>query len=215
MRLFLVAAAVAVAAMPGAGVSAGSRPAPWLLSFGPAVLSPNGNGVNDVLHLDVGAPAGARLELRVYAWAGRLRGWKRIRTRMAIAPGRPAEWKATNAAGLKIRDRTYQVTVCYKDPGQRLPPVIPVSQQRPGAAEATVSRPPWRWSGCLGKPNVIRIERLAAYVDSTDSFEPGSRPPLVVSADRGQTTVGLVQDCSGSAFPGASLPQGLASGLYH
>jgi hypothetical protein len=41
------------------------------------------------------------------------------------------------------------------------------------------------------------------------------RPPLVVSADQGQATVGLEQDCSGRRWSGRALPRGLASGLYH
>ena len=61
----------------------------------------------------------------------------------------------------------------------------------------------------------MRVERLAAFVDSTHSFEPGSRPPLVVSADGGQATVQLEQNCSGRRFPGTTLPRGLDSGLYH
>jgi hypothetical protein len=92
--------------------------------------------------------------------------------------------------------------------------VIPRRDRRPGAAEATVSRPPWRWSGCA-KPRAVRVERIAAYVDSTKSYAPGSRPPLVVSADRSNATTKLVPDCGGRANPGAALPRGLASGLYH
>jgi hypothetical protein len=195
VKLVLVAAAVAVAVVPGA--SARARQAPRLLSFGPAVISPNGNGINDSLR----ARATAGTELRVYAWGGRLHGWH------DIASG-SVDWAA-------LRDGTYQVTRCYKDRGRRLPAVVPAARQRPGAAEATVSRPPWRWSGCLAKPRVVRVERLAAYVDSTKSYAPGTKPPLVVSADRGQASVELEEDCSGRRFPGATLPRGLASGLYH
>jgi hypothetical protein len=61
----------------------------------------------------------------------------------------------------------------------------------------------------------VRVERIAAFVDSTASFEPGSRPPLVASADRGQASVRLEQDCSGRTWPGTLLPRGLSSGLYH
>jgi hypothetical protein len=195
VRLWLVAAAVAVAAVPGAASGTSSAP-PRLLSFGPAVISPNGNGINDSLRVVTSAPA----KVYVYGWGGRLRGWQEIRRRL--------DWA-------RFPDRTYQVTACYKDRGQRLAPEIPPAQQRPGPAEATVSNPPWRWSGCLAKPRVVRVERLAAYVDSTRSFLPGSHPPLVVSADRGQATTQLVQDCSGQTYPGSALPAGLATGLYH
>src|SRR5207342_3422410 len=108
----------------------------------------------------------------------------------------------------------YVVTVCYKEVGHALPPVIPPAQQRPGAAEATVSQPPWHRSGCLPSPRPVRVERLAAYVDSTSSFSPGQRPPLVVSADGGKATVRLEQDCSGRTFPGGAIPRGISSGLY-
>ena len=193
MRLLVVAAAAAVAVVPGA--SARSSAAPRLLSFGPAVISPNGNGVNDALHVRANAPG----EIHVYDWGGRLHGWRELRT--------GANWTA-------LHDGSYQVTRCYKDLGRRLEAVIPPPRQRPGAAEETVADPPWRWSGCA-RPRVVRVERLAAYVDSTKSYVPGSRPPLVVSADRGRASVKLVQDCSGRSHPGSALPPGLASGLYH
>ena len=193
MRLFLVAAALAVALVPGASAQS---PMGRFFFFGPAVISPNGNGINDVLHVKTSGPS----DLHVYGWGGRLHGWH------AIATG--ADWAA-------LHDGTYQVTACFKDRGRRLPVAIPPAEQRPGAAEATVSRPPWRWSGCLAKPRVVRVERLAAYVDSAKSYTPGSRPPLVVSADRGQATTKLVDDCSGRVHHGSVLPGGLASGLYH
>jgi len=193
VRFLVVAAAVAVAAVPGA--SAHSGPRLRLLSVAPAVISPNGNGVNDVVRVRATALA----ETRVYGWGGRLHGWREIPT--------GSDWAA-------LKDGTYQVTSCYKDRGRQLAPVIPRSRQRPGAAEATVLNPPWHWSGCA-KPRVLRVDRLAAYVDSAKSYTPGSRPPLVVSADRGQATTKLVQDCSGRAHSGSTLPRGLASGLYH
>jgi hypothetical protein len=193
VKFLLVAAAVAVAIVPGA--SGRSRAALELVAFGPPVISPNGNGVNDSLHVRTSAPA----ELRVYGWGGRLHGWR------AIPSG--AHWAA-------LRDGTYRVTSCYKDQGRRLRPLIPARQQRPGRAEATVSDPPWRWSGCA-KPRTLRVERLAAYVDSTRSYAPGTHPPLVVSADGGQARVELEEDCSGRRFSGTTLPRSLAPGLYH
>src|SRR5206468_1924817 len=78
VRLVLVAAAAAVAVVPGA--AARSQSALRLAAFGPAVISPNGNGVNDVLRVRARAPAGRQLELRAYVWGGRLHGWKRIQT---------------------------------------------------------------------------------------------------------------------------------------
>jgi len=192
VRLFFVAAAAAVAAVPGAS---GSTPALRVLKFGPAVISPNGNGVDDAVRIRTNAPG----EIHVYDWGGRLHGWRELRT--------GPSWAA-------LHDGSYQVTVCYKDLGRRLAAVIPPKQQRPGVAEDTVSDPPWRWSGCA-KPRVVRVERIGAYVDSTKSYVPGSRPPLVVSADRGKATTKLVPDCGGRPHPGAALPRGLASGLYH
>ena len=193
MRLLLIAAALAVALVPGASAQ---PPTGRYLFFGPAVISPNGNGINDVLRVQTSEPS----VVHVYAWGGRLHGWHEI------AAG-SVEWAA-------LHDGSYEVASCSNDPGRKLAPVISARDQRPGAAEATVSRPPWRWSGCA-KPHVVRVERLAAYVDSTKSYVPGAKPPLVVSADRGQATVHLAQDCSGRAHPGSSLPRGLASGLYH
>ena len=201
---FLVAAAAALAVAAAPGASAGGGPEASYLFFGPAVISPNDNGVNDSLRVEVSTPS----VLRVYVWGGRLHGWKEIPTR-SIGPSRSLTWSPTN-----LRDGSYVVTVCGKDAGSALPPVISPAEQRPGAAETTVSRPPWRLSGCLPKPHVVRVERLAAYVSSTGSFEPGSRPPLVVSADGGKASVQLEQDCSGRRFPGGALPHSL-SGLYH
>ena len=220
MRFVLVAAAaLAVAAVPGA---AARSPAPLrLVGAGPAVISPNGNGVNDSLRLRVRAPAGSLLGLRVYFWGGRLHGWRRIRTGVTVRALRgdtAIDWAATTSTGHTLRDGSYVVTVCYKDSGRALPPLVPVKEQRPGPAEARVARPPWRLSGCLGRPKVIRVERLAAYVDSTSSYAPGSRVPLIVSADEGRSRIVLRQDCSAARIPlgaGTRLPRGLPSGLYH
>jgi hypothetical protein len=215
----LVAAAVAVAAVPGA--SARSTPTLRLVSAGPAVISPNGNGVNDSLRLRVRARAGSLLGLRAYFWGGRLRGWHRIRTGVnVLAAGGETriDWAATTSTGQTLRDRSYVVTVCYKDSGRQLPPLVPSSEQRPGPAEASAARPPWRRSGCLARPQMIRVERLAAYVDSTSSYAPGSRVPLIVSADEGRAQVVLRQDCSGARIPlrsRTSLPPGIPTGLYH
>src|SRR5439155_274547 len=192
VRLVFIAAALAVALVPGASAQ---PPNGRFSFFGPAVISPNGNGINDVLRVRTSEPS----VIHVYRWGGRLHGWH------GIAAG-SVDWAA-------LHDGSYQVASCSKDPGRKLAPVIPTREQRPGVAEATVSRPPWRWSGCTN-PRVVRVERLAAYVDSAKSYTPGSRPPLVVSADRGQATTKLVENCSGRAHPGSVLP-GLASGLYH
>jgi hypothetical protein len=217
--VFVAAAALAVAAVPGA--AARSSPAVRLLAAGPAVISPNGNGVNDLLRLKVRAPAGSALTLRAYFWGGRLHGWRPVATGVAVPAARgetSIDWAATTSSGRTLRDGSYLVTVCYKERGRLLPPLVPSSEQRPGPAEATVERPPWRRSGCLARPKVIRVERLAAYVDSTSSYAPGARVPLVVSADAGRWRVVLQQDCSGARIPlraGATLPRGLPTGLYH
>jgi N,N-dimethylformamidase beta subunit-like protein len=210
VKLLLAAAALAVVAVPGA--SARSSSELRLLSLGPAVISPNGNGVNDTLRLRVEAAPGSVLGLRAYRWGGRLVGWKRIRTGVTVRAGSPIEWNGTTSSGQELRDGSYLVTVCYKDSGRLLP-----SQgvARPGAAEASVRRPPWRRTGCLARPRVVRIERLAAYVDSSKSYEPGAKVPLIVSADRGEAQVELEQDCSRRRFAGTALPRGVPSGLYH
>ena len=215
MRLLLIAAALAVALVPGASAQ---PPTGRYLFFGPAVISPNGNGVHDDVILRVHAAPGSQLGLRAYVWGGRLHGWRRLRTGVTVTTSTSGEavatWGATTSDGRTLRDGSYLVTLCYKDPGAPLAPVIPPSEQRPGAAEATVSSPPWRFAGCLA-PKVVRVERLAAYVNSTGSFEPGSHPPLVVSADGGQATVRLEHDCSGRSFPAGALPRGQTPGLYH
>jgi N,N-dimethylformamidase beta subunit-like, C-terminal len=209
VKAAFLAAALVVAAVPGA--AARSEPELRLVSLSPAVISPNANGVNDSLRLRVSSRPGALLGLRVYAWGGRLAGWKRIRTGVS-ARGPELAWNGTTSSGHALPDGSYLVTVCYKDSGRLLPARgVP----RPGAAEASVLRPPWRRSGCLANPRVVRVERLAAFVDSTGSFRPGSRVPLVVSADRGQARTGLEQDCSGRRFGAGPLARGFAPGLYH
>ena len=211
MRLLLIAAALALLAVPGAAASGGVRLR--VVDYGPAVVSPNENGVNDILRVRVSAAPGRELSLRAYVWGGRLHGWRSVPTGVTVMTERAATTLAWEPSAL--RDGSYVVTVCYTDPGRLLPPVIPVSEQRPGAAEATVSRPPWHRAGCLPQPRVVRVERSAAYVDSTRSYEPGSTPPLLVSVDGGDAEVQLEQDCSGLRRPGEALPRGLDSGLYH
>ena len=185
------------------------------------MISPNGNDVNDAFRLRVRAPAGSVLVLHAYFWGGRLHGWQPVHTGIKVraAGGETSiEWGATTSAGHALRDGSYVVTVCYKQPGRLLPPLVPKAERRPGPAEASVDRPPWRRSGCLSRPRVIRVERLAAYVDSTASYAPGSPVPLVVSADAGRAQVVLRQDCSGARIPlgaGNTVPRGLPSGLYH
>ncbi|HSC51848.1 MAG TPA: N,N-dimethylformamidase beta subunit family domain-containing protein [Gaiellaceae bacterium] len=191
MRRRLAAAAlVVVAVVPGA---AATRAAPLrVVSLDRPVFSPNGNGVNDTVTLRTNAAPGTLLGLRVYAWGGRLSGWRRIHTGVS-ATSPEVSWDGSTAAGGKVGDGSYQVTVCYKDQGRPLPPLpVPV---RPGKAEASVRRPPWRLSGCA-PAHAVRVERLAAFVDSTASFDPGERLPLVVSADGGRYTVGFEHDCA-------------------
>jgi hypothetical protein len=163
--------------------------------------------------------AGTLLGLRVYVWGGRLSGWKRIRTGLSSTSGE-LTWNGTSATGRALDDGTYQVTVCYKDPGRLLPPRgVP----RPGAAEAGVRRPPWRSTGCATNPHVVRVERLALFTDSTGSFQHGDRVPLVVSADRGQAGISLERDCEVSEDEqmvpsrkgSITIPFGNPPGLYH
>jgi hypothetical protein len=211
----LVAAAVAVALVPGAG--ARSEQQLRLLGLSSQVISPNGNGVNDTLRVHVTAPPGAVLGLRAYFWGGRLVGWKRIRTGVTVSGETTLTWNATTAAGHPLADGTYMVTVCSEDAGRLLPAE---GVARPGAAEASVRRPPWHRSGCLPEPRVIRVERLAAFVDSTRSYVPGTVAPLVVSADRGDASASVSVDCHGRAVAHIGFAQGTVlsgdrPGLYH
>ncbi len=209
-KLALVAAAVAVVAVSGAAARSGSGLR--LLGISPAVISPNGNGINDSLRVHVAAPAGSVLGLRAYVWGGRLVGWKRIRTGVTVSGETTISWDGTTSTGHALRDGSYVLTVCKAAAGRLLPPQ---GLARPGAAEASVRRPPWRRTNCLPKPQALRVERLAASVDSAASYAPGARVPLVVSADGGSATVELQQGCSGRRLAGQELPRGLASGLYH
>jgi hypothetical protein len=218
VKLALVAAALAVVAVPGAAARSSSELR--LLGISSPVISPNGNGVNDALRVHVSAPPGSVLGLRAYAWGGRLAGWKRIRTGVTISGGSLLSWDGTTATGRPLADGSYVLTVCSENPGRLLPPKgVP----RPGVAEASVRRPPWRRTGCLVRPRVVRVERLAATSNSAGSYPPGSAVPLVVSADGGRARAVLEQDCSGRRFAersgrrsaGWDLPQGLAPGLYH
>jgi len=217
-RLFLAAAAcVVVAVVPGAGAQ---TPAMLRIeSLSTPVISPNGNGVRDSVTVKTNASGGTLLGLRVYVWGGRLSGWKRIRTGLSSTSGE-LTWNGTSATGSALGDGTYQVTVCYKDPGRLLPPR---GVLRPGAAEASVRRPPWRSTGCAANPHVVRVERLALFTDSTGSFQHGDRVPLVLSADRGQAGISLERDCETSEDEqmvpsrkgSITIPFGNPPGLYH
>ena len=216
-RVVAAAALVVVAVVPGA---AATEAAPLrVVSLDRPVFSPNGNGINDTVTLRTNAAPGTLLGLRVYVWGGRLSGWRRIRTGVSSTSPN-VTWDGSTASGNEVGDGTYQVTVCRKDAGHPLAPLpIPV---RPGLAEASVRNPPWHTSGCA-PAHVVRVERLAAFVDSTDSFDPGDKLPIVVSADGGQSSVGLEQDCkegaevqmTSSTGGDVRVPPGDAPGLYH
>ena len=213
MKLFLAAAVVLVAAVPGAA----ARQAPALrISLDRPVFSPNGNGVNDTLTIRTNATPLTLVGLRLYAWGGRLSGWKRIRTGVS-STARELTWTGTTASGAEVGDGTYQVTVCYKDQGR---PLAASGVVRPGLAEASVRRPPWRTAGCA-PAHPVRVERLAAFVDSTGSFYGGRRVPVVVSADDGKFSLGLEPDCGGfgrvarSGKGGLAIPLSEPAGLYH
>jgi hypothetical protein len=213
VKLFLAAAVVLVAAVPGAA----ARQAPALrISLDRPVFSPNGNGVNDTLTIRTNATPLTLVGLRLYAWGGRLSGWKRIRTGVS-STARELTWTGTTASGAEVGDGTYQVTVCYKDQGR---PLAASGVVRPGLAEASVRRPPWRTAGCA-PAHPVRVERLAAFVDSTGSFYGGRRVPVVVSADDGKFSLGLEPDCGGfgrvarSGKGGLAIPLSEPAGLYH
>jgi hypothetical protein len=213
----LVAAALVVVFVPGA--AAERAPALRLDSLSTPVFSPNGNGVNDTVTLHTNAAPGTLVRLHVYVWGGRLFGWKEVPTDVTSTTP-DVTWTGATASGRMVGDGTNLVTVCYKDPGKLLPPR---GVARPGAAETSVRQPPWRRTGCLENPRVVRVERLAAYVDSTGSFHQGDKVPLVISADRGQASVSLEQDCKPGEVQmtfsdtGDKLvvPFGDPPGLYH
>jgi hypothetical protein len=208
VKLGLAAAVVLLAAVPGAAARQASA---LRISLDRPVFSPNGNGVNDTLTVRTNGSPGTLLGLRVYVWGGRLAGWKRIRTGVS-STSPELTWNGTTAKGGAVRDRTYQVTVCDKDQGRPLPPRGVV---RPGRAEASVRRPPWRTTGCA-PAHPLRVERLAAFVDSTGSFQQGERLPLVVSADQGEFGVALTRDCTGQVVGDRlAVPTALDPGLYH
>jgi hypothetical protein len=108
------------------------------------VISPNGNGVNDVLRVHVAAPSGSVLGLRAYVWGGRLVGWKRIRTGVTVSGGTTLTWGGTISTGYALADGTYVVTVCSEHAGRLLPAEgcrgrglrRPVSAARRGAGRA-------------------------------------------------------------------------------
>ncbi|HLM37127.1 MAG TPA: N,N-dimethylformamidase beta subunit family domain-containing protein [Gaiellaceae bacterium] len=219
MKFAVVAAALAVVAVPGAAARSSSELR--LLGISSLVISPNGNGVNDTLRVHVAAPPGSVLGLRAYAWGGRLAGWKRIRTGVTVRDATVLSWNGTSSTGHPLADGTYVVTVCSENPG-RLLPAKGVS--RPGAAEASVRRPPWLRSGCVREPRVVRVERLAAFVDSTGSFRQTEPVPLVVAADRGEAESQPQQDCLGPNEKEISFREigspfrvalGSRPGLYH
>ena len=81
MRFLLAATVVLVAAVPGA---AAQQAPPLQISINRPVFSPNGNGVNDTLTIRTNATPLTPVGLRVYAWGGRLSGWKRIRTGVGL-----------------------------------------------------------------------------------------------------------------------------------
>jgi len=219
VRRLLAAAALAVVVLvPGAQATGAA--ALRVVSLDRPVFSPNGNGINDTVTLRTNAAPGTLLGLRVYVWGGRLSGWKRIRTGVS-STSPDVTWDGSTAAGHKVEDGTYQVTVCDENPGRPLPPLpIPV---RPGLAEASVRQPPWHTSGCA-PAHIVRVERLAAFADSTGSFNPGDTLPLVVSADEGKSSVSFEHDCTAPHGPvemtfsddgRLHLPLGDAPGLYH
>src|SRR5262249_57356776 len=109
---------------------------------------------------------GPLLGCGVSAGGGGLWGGRGFRPGVS-STSRDVPWDGSTAAGHKVEDGTYQVTVCDENPGRPLPPLpIPV---RPGLAEASVRQPPWHTSGCA-PAHIVRVERLAAFVDSTGSF---------------------------------------------
>ena len=76
MKLLVLAAAAAVLVVAGAGAR-GFDP-PLLLSYGPAAVSPDGNGVNDTLRVRV--RAAGPVDLVAFVWGGRLHGWRELST---------------------------------------------------------------------------------------------------------------------------------------
>ena len=76
-----------------------------LLGYGPAVISPNGNGVHDTLTLHV--QASGPVDLHAYVWGGRLHGWREVRT--GVSGTGTLRWTPS-----ALGDGSYVVTVCYQ-----------------------------------------------------------------------------------------------------
>jgi ABC-type transport system substrate-binding protein len=212
---------LAATAFLAAGAGGGAQ-APHLLGPASVTVSPDGDGVNDVVRLRVADSAGAKLRLEVYAWAGRLIGWQRI-ARTEPTEASTLTWRVRNVYGRTVRDGTYLVSACREGgraaAGGSDPP-------RPGPAEASVARPPWLSRGCLAKPVLVRVRRLSAFVPSTRSFTPGSLVPIQLGTDKPRVTLSLERDATEqppqrveSPVSGhrveIRLPAGLRPGLYH
>jgi ABC-type transport system substrate-binding protein len=211
---------LAATAFIAAGAGGGAQ-APHLLGPASVTVSPDGDGVNDVvrLHVDSG---GAFVHIEGYAWGGRLTGWRKI-VRKQDTDATTLTWNVKNARGGTLRDGSYIVSVCKRG-GHGL--AHGPGPARPGAAEASVARPPWLGPNCLSKPVLVRVQRLSAYVPSAKSYAPGSLVPIRLGTDKPRVAFSLEHDGSDQAPLRVEalvaghrveirLPSGLSPGLYH
>ena len=212
-----VSAALAATALLAAG--AGGTASARALEPAALTVSPDGDGINDVARLHVAS--GRPLRLEVYAWAGRLSGWRRI-AHTDPTSSSTLIWRVRNVYGVTVRDGTYVVAAC--EVGNA--PLRGAAPTRPGAAEASVARPPWLASNCLAKPAVVRVQRLSLFVPSTASYAPGDAVPLVLGTDKRAVEVALERDGASPAVlfrfrrPAQRrielrLPDDVRPGLYH
>ncbi len=119
---------LAATAFLAAGAGGGAQ-APQLLGPASVTVSPDGDGVNDVVRLRVDS-GGAPVHLEAYAWGGRLTGWRTI-VRKPDTDATTLIWDVKNARGRTLRDGSYLVSVCRKgDHGLTSGP----GAARPGAA---------------------------------------------------------------------------------
>ena len=212
---------LAATAFLAAGAGGGAQ-APHLLGPASVTVSPDGDGVNDVVRVRIADSGGAKLRLEAYAWAGRLIGWQRI-ARTEPTTATRLTWRVRNLYGRTVRDGTYLVAACREGERVATDGRAPV---RPGPAEASAARPPWLDSRCLAKPVLVRVQRLSAFVPSTGSFAPGSLVPIQLGTDKPRVTLSLERDTTEQPPQRVELrvsghraefrlPTGLRPGLYH
>ena len=127
-----------------------------LLGAGPADVSPDGDGLNDVVHLRVRFGSAGQARIEAFAWGGRDTGWRDLARSAPVDVSRGEQimtWAPQNKLGGSLRDGTYVITVCRTDASSAVRRV----PARPGPAEVTVVNPPWARVGVV--PGHVRRVR--------------------------------------------------------